>query len=439
MTAETQLILSRIIIYIAVFYAAKRGWLWLRKKNGKHHLGEMRQLSKDVRSHARYVRNMRADIMTPTDVKSLTKAEADLLTAEKGTDPEAINYAAVTLDKITKVIMPLNKKDHAFRENLEVLVIAFAVAMAFRAYFLQPFQIPTGSMQPTLNGIRILNVDSGEDANLSPDPRSAIQPNRNVHGYQPDIWDKPYLQPLKWILTGDVFITVRAPASGTFQWTKILPDGRRQARVGGKLLTMRTKHINTPVNLLQGATFSKGDIIAQYLYQSGDHLFVNKVKWNFAVPKRGEVIVFEIKRNSLSFTDNGLTSPFSDPNAHYIKRLVGLPGEEIGILPPNLIINNEALKSPPAIVSIQNQERSRDGNIHDGYRLASHSLGEMSITVPYPAGKLQIGENRYYACGDNQDSSLDSRYWGPVFGESLVGPAAFVYWPFTKHFGPITR
>jgi signal peptidase I len=144
---------------------------------------------------------------------------------------------------------------------------------------------------------------------------------------------------------------------------------------------------------------------------TGDHVFVDKVRWNLTKPKRGDIIVFN--------TDGIATLP---PKTHYIKRLVGLPNERIAIDPPRLIVNGQSITSPRGIERIVHTDPG-----YRGYLLAGR--------LEAPADSVQLGPTEYFAMGDNTANSRDSRYWGAVPQENMVGPAFLVYWPFSARWG----
>jgi len=77
-------------------------------------------------------------------------------------------------------------------------------------------------------------------------------------------------------------------------------------------------------------------------------------------------------------------------------------------------------------------ESQQDG--YDGYQLGGRDYRVADYLARY-SNNVTLGKDRYFACGDNQFNSLDSRYWGSVPKKNLVGPAIFVYWPFSRHWG----
>src|SRR2546426_1465299 len=111
-----------------------------------------------MRKHVERLLNHQRDVLSPQAVETVRTALADLRksVAENG-EPEQLEKQMENLEKVAnKWLKPY--PNAAWRENIEVLLVALAVAMAIRTFFLQPFKIPTGSMQPTLYGITDKNL-----------------------------------------------------------------------------------------------------------------------------------------------------------------------------------------------------------------------------------------------------------------------------------------
>lgn len=283
----------------------------------------------------------------------------------------------------------------SFGENFEVLVVAIVAAMGLRAYVLQPFKIPTGSMQPTLYGITSETMES----------RSWL--------------DRYPFNIFHFALTGTWFSERTAQVSGYLGEPSLHPTdpssivfwiSGREHKLPREVVVDQHGQLNP---LFRADRFvNKGDVLWTGRTHRGDHLFVNKILWNFRQPRRDEVMVFR--------TDN---IPTLEEGTHYIKRLVGLPGEHVTINAPYLIINHSPVAGFHGIDRITHE---RDKG-YAGFKIPEHL--ESAKT------RWTLSQGEYFALGDNTSNSRDSRYWGPVPEENLVGPAAFVYWPFSRRWG----
>ena len=175
------------------------------------------------------------------------------------------------------------------REWLDTLVVAISVAMAFRAYFYEPFNIPTGSMQETLWGYHtVANVEKGT-------------------------WDVFPLSILKWLWTGERVVDYKAPASGM---ARVMPrnDGFANIRIGASDKTFKLP--TDACRSIAGRHFHAGETFWKGAITTGDFIFVNRWIWNFRKPRDGDVMIFS------TTGIEGLPQ-----GTHYIKRMKARPGE----------------------------------------------------------------------------------------------------------------
>lgn len=257
------------------------------------------------------------------------------------------------------------------REWLDTFVVAISVAMAFRCYFYEPFNIPTGSMQETLWG------------------------NHSSPCEEPGVWETTPLKWAQWFFTGRDYKDLVAGESGILS---IQPRKDGRCDIG---VVSRGKVVNRwkiPQDAMEPMLRSLADCYrtdnygnryievrkGQRLWSgydiTGDFIFVNNWWWNFFKPQVGDVMIF---------ATTGI--PCIQQGTHYIKRMKATPGQ-------TYVLEHPVPADPR-----------------------------------YPgAGKTEVtmGENEYFACGDNFRNSLDSRYWGPVPGSKLHGVGSFVFWPF---------
>lgn len=339
--------------------------------------------------HLRLSLNMREDVADP---EAVTQARADETALKQSIGQGDVAGMEAGCERAARSVTRLQPAVSfpGFRENLEVVVVAVAVAMAFRCYFLQPFKIPTGSMQPTLYGIHY-----------------APQGGRGV-------FDRVPLRFGKWLIFGATYKEFTAQIAGRVSGPRGEQGGMMLYEIGG-IPHVIPKDLELLVK--PGDEVVTGQVLARGNEIIGDHLFVNRVRWNFFPPRRGEVIVFR--------TD-GIPA-LADKKTHYIKRLCGLPGEDISIRPPHLMVNGHVANEPGMLQRIQ---EAAPGYV--GYQLAS-GIGAEYLSSATDVVHLSAG--RYLGFGDNARNSYDSRYWGPVPETSLVGPAWFVYWPLSARWG----
>ena len=369
---------------------------------------KLRKQLKHILHQADTLRASREDVMTSGQLAFLDGHIAKARQALTGVDQDEMNGAGNELVACMEKLDP-PKPLAVCREWFDILVVAISVAMAFRAYFYQPFKIPTGSMQPTLYGI---HTESRPVTDMT-------------------ILDQQPLKFFKWFVTGQSFKVVRAKASGSvgFANTSRKP-GYAAVTVGGLIhyvpndvvrLNRDTGEAGLKDGVRYGQKVKAGDVLWSGVVTSGDFLFVNRWKWNFCHPKRGEIMVF---------ATTGIKG--LEQGTHYIKRMTGLPGETLQIVAPNLLVNGVAVTEPERVGQISRKEKYADwAPEYSGFNPSGSPQHKIpGKTLATPADTVTLASDEYYAMGDNSFYSYDSRFWGPVPERNLLGPAAFVHWPF---------
>ncbi len=351
---------------------------------------------------------------------------AKLKKGMKERDPKAVKDAEVALEKLCDVHCPV-KGDAWLSENVEVFVVAIIVALGIRTYFIQPFTIPTSSMFPTLNGITG-EVTKEEPPNILTKVWHTAAYGRTWHNV---------------VAKADEQITnvEELPWARFFTYTKITTSAGNtywvhEAKDPTEAVFGQHASGDSRGSML-GMRFKAGEPIARGFTDTGDHVFVDKFSYHFRTPSRGEVFVF----NTADIPKMGnLGAPPRKPSQFYIKRLVGLPSDEMRIDAPELFVNGERAKGAgfERVMS-----GSRDHLVDGGYR--GYSQGPSFYSDAYNLSSVgqtfKLPAKRYFAMGDNSYNSSDSRYWGTVPEANLMGSGLFVYWPFFRehktHFGLI--
>ena len=343
--------------------------------------------------HARKYLRYKDDQLSNADRDQIIASMKDLREALKQRDRERIHSTADALDKTLHRLTPVTWESH-WRENCEVILVAIVVAVGIRSYFLQPFKIPTGSMQPTLNGII---------------------------GYPSAVPAPNILRQIgEFIVLGRNYINVVAREDD--QLLEIQPKKIFFFFTFSQLICQRQKYLvyaapetlSHDFNVFPGRIFHRGDIIARGAIDTGDQVFVDKFSYNFVKPHRGDVFVFRTSH----------IPGIPDQSQFYIKRLAGVPGDRLRIDSPFLYVNGKKAEGYgfARVMSMRPPYR--------GYAPGHEYLSKPDRTFTVP-------KDGYFALGDNSFNSYDSRYWGPVPEANLVGRGLLVYWPFKPHWGII--
>lgn len=128
-------------------------------------------------------------------------------------------------------------------------------------------------------------------------------------------------------------------------------------------------------------------------FQNGDYLIVDEISYRLKNPQRGEVIVFKYPNN---------------PSQRYIKRIIGLPGETVEVRDSKINVYNE--NGIPQIL--------------EEFNYLPKSIATFGNT------ELQLSDSEYFVLGDNRIASSDSRSWGALPEENIIGKVFLRVWPF---------
>jgi signal peptidase I len=135
----------------------------------------------------------------------------------------------------------------------------------------------------------------------------------------------------------------------------------------------------------------------------GDLLFVPR--FGSSVPARGDVIVFHYP---------------VDPKETFVKRVIGLPGDRIQVINKEVYLNRHKLEEPYAVHTSSYIDSYRD-NFPGDPNVSLDRRATAMLRDHVANGEVEVPPNSYFVLGDNRDSSLDSRYWGFVPTENVIG------------------
>lgn len=132
-------------------------------------------------------------------------------------------------------------------------------------------------------------------------------------------------------------------------------------------------------------------------FQNGEYLLTDKISYRLGKPERSDIIVFHAPESAHCPEGTG---------CDFIKRIIAVPGETIALENGSFYVNGQKLEEPYLPAGLE----TTPGNFIQGRTYT-------------------LGSNEYFAVGDNRPYSSDSRAWGPITKDEIVGKAFFRYWP----------
>jgi signal peptidase I len=130
-------------------------------------------------------------------------------------------------------------------------------------------------------------------------------------------------------------------------------------------------------------------------FYTSEYLIIDELSYHLHLPERGDIIVFRYPK---------------DNTQYFIKRIIGLPGETVKIIDNKVIVSNPQHPT--------------------GFALDEKYLPAGDTTFPYGDNTRTLGTSEYFVLGDNRLASSDSRFWGPVPSNDIVGKVFLRAFPF---------
>jgi signal peptidase I len=157
----------------------------------------------------------------------------------------------------------------------------------------------------------------------------------------------------------------------------------------------------------------------------GDHLLVDKLTFApagaitknllpYSDPHRGDIIVFRYP---------------IDIKQTFVKRVMGVPGDRLHLVNKQLYLNGHALNEPYVVHKLDYIDSYRD-NFPSDPNTPLFPPAQAMLEHNVQGGDVVVPPGHYFAMGDNRDQSLDSRYWGFVPRENIIGKPLIIYWSY---------
>ncbi len=428
---------------------------------------------------AERVHDCRRDLLNEAQNLRLLTATGDLKTRLK--EKAAAGVLKKTIEKLEAALRETGGRIYpanSLVENVEFFLVAAIVILGMRAYFVQPFKIPTNSMWPTYYGKTYELDQPGQEPGLArkawrfltlggwhyqvnaPDRGELMLPF--FSDGQPAFTQKPgrsfFIFPsvdreYRLAVNGqEVALTV--PGAGTssedFRYERVLGEMLSAQADHAKLaeaFDLLTKHRGEGLKSSEMEVSFKGQRTRQTVYWiptgrlvapgepvlsfdilTGDMLFVDRLTYNFFSPKVGQGFVFHTRQ-----------IPGIGVDQYYVKRLVGVPGDTLEVRRPEPALSDgRHVRMGPT-----DGQLFRNGQPIDGATAFAKNANKEGLYPGYTAsGLLEFGDilsvpaKSFFAMGDNSPNSSDGRTWGFVPDKEVVGRPLFIYYPLTSRWGP---
>lgn len=369
------------------------------------HYFKRRNLKKqlhELRSSVSFTLAADDDILEESTKTALGKLKLELDVFHKRPALSDAPAIARCEEKLGKII-PRSGFAHSMRNFLDVLVVACSVAGGVRALCLQPFSIPTSSMQPTLFGIHYIDREAS---------RPFLGPV--TKGFMPLQARRAELK-----VKHDGFLSdqYRQQDKYFFFTESIFQIGDNSYTLPGDLFPQIVRYLKKTTPF-----YSAGETFCDGWLSTGDHVFVERFSIHFRQLKRGDVIVFNTE------TISSPTQPLG--GYYYIKRLVGLPGDTLQISDNILMIRPKGEKDFKPAWEFSDKFKKLY-SFNGGYQ------GHRADGLLALGGELTVPDGYFFALGDNTNFSLDGRNWGFIPRRNMVGLALTIFWPISRRWGVV--
>ena len=148
-----------------------------------------------------------------------------------------------------------------------------------------------------------------------------------------------------------------------------------------------------------------------------ERIFINKFVYRFEPPERGDIVVFKFMWQS---------------GEHYVKRVVGLPGDRLRVVDRQVFVNGQPYAEPFVYHYDPERHFAGDDFPTSDFDFVSRARQDWlpELEEQTRGGELVVPPGRYFVMGDNRESSSDSRFWGFVPREVITGKPLLVYWSY---------